>query len=202
MHLFFILRESDLLWPNTASLHWQASRVNQIRCSRLAAPLVTDTLCACWDCCLPSHVWQGMDKVCMVETEWAEVRGARRFVESGVYEGHPPSSTVCWALNRDGDPTSVRVHGDFAAASTQLSNDHMQGTRLGLVTRCHSCWYGQVKLLIAVERTLNTGARQHKCDYYCDRRETRHHKYRVPRERNFKNEEKSVLLGFVHGKDI
>lgn len=95
MHLFFRLSESDLLRSNTAPLHWQASKVYQTLSSTLAAPLVIETLCTFWDCCLPSHLWQSVDKACMVETERAEVREARRFVEPGTYEGHPPSSIVC-----------------------------------------------------------------------------------------------------------
>lgn len=157
MHLLFRLTESDLLWSNTAPLYWKASRVYQILLhpfcpSRCSGPSGTGArLHTCGSGWTKSAWWRQR------EPKWGEPEGLWDLVCM-----NSPSSVVCWALSSDADPTSVRIHGDSVTASSWLSNYHVQETVLGLVTRCHSCWYGQVKLLIAVKSTLNTGVRQHE----------------------------------------
>lgn len=144
-------------------------------------------------------MWQWIDKVCLVETEWAEVRGARGFVGPGVYD--PPSSIACCALSSNADPTSVRIHEDSITASSWLSNYHVQVTVLGLVTRCHACWYGQIKLLIAVKGILNIGVKQHKTNMIVTVTSERQSVTDAEFLQKEINKMKSALLGFFHGKD-
>lgn len=194
MYLFFRLIESDLLWSITAPLHWKTSRVYQIVLhpfcpSRCSGPWGTRAyLHTCGRGWTKSAWWR------QSELKWGGPEGLWDLVCM-----NPPSSIVCWELNSDADPTSVRIHADSITASSWLSNYHVQDTVLGLVTRCHSCWYGQVKLLIAAKSTLNIGVRQHKTTVIITVTGERQGVTEFLQKEI--NKMKSALLGFLHGKD-
>lgn len=196
MCLFFRLTESDLLWSNTAPLHWKASRVYRILLhpfcpSRCFGPSGTR---ACLHTCgggwTKSAWWR------QSELKWGEPEGVWDLMCM-----NPPSSIVCWALNTDADPTSVRIHWDSTTASSWLSNYHGQDTVFEPVTRCHSCWYRQVKLLIALKSTLNIGVKQCKTNVIVA--VTGERQGVTDAEFLWKeiSKMKSALLGFFHGKD-
>lgn len=196
MCLFFRLTESDLLWSNTAPLHWRASRVYQILLhpfcpSRCSGPSGTGArLHTCGSLSTKSAWWR------QSELKWGEPGGLWDLVCM-----NPPSSIVCWALNSDADPTSVRIHEDSIPASSWLNNYHVQDPVLGLETRCHACWYGQIKLLIAVKSTLNIGVRQHKTNMIVTVTGERQSVTDAEFLQKEINKMESALLGFFHGKD-
>lgn len=196
MYLFFRLTESDLLWSNTAPLHWKASRVYQILLhpfcpSRCSGPSGTGACLHTYGGGWSKSAWWRQS-----ELKWGEPEGLWDLMCM-----NPSSSIVCWALNSDADPTSVRIHGDSTTASSWLSNYHVHDTVLGLVTRCHSCWYGQVKFLIAVKSTLNIGVRQCKAKVIIAVTDERQGATDAEFLWKEINKLKSALLGFFHGKD-